>query len=966
MPQHTNKPFQIFSWQTPFLPAIKQYISGLDGETILIVPNNRPWRYLQDLYRQDGHVAIMPKMLKIDDLVDLWLGPARRGRIAPLLDCVSIMYRCVQEIAAGDAMLQKYFGSLDLQHFLPWGKHLARLAEDVFRQMLSPEDMLYTEGEVAAPAAALLGALGKICTRYQEVLVQEDMTTLGLDYQLAGEMAAVIPGLCVPEENRHVVIAGFCQVDAAEEKLLHSLWQTGAHVCLHTDPALAEGSKPHWSCAPHREWIDNWHAAVALYENPTPKFAPEIHFFEGYDSHSQLAALREDLHIRGNDLTSTAIILSDNNLLIPTLEHLPHKGVNVSMGYPLARSQLAQFCTSILNLHSHTSSQGKLFWKDVLKCLQHPCVSLLGHLKGDPRFTGRLHALCKTLRSESRYINAESVLGKLRGNALSVCKDSLDELLGLILRDRSTVTTCAQMADWLDSILALFPEIENPVWKDFHLESETIHRLRHSVLPALRNNLLSDRPFSFFTLQAIVSEHFEQVRVPYEADPITGLQVIGLLETRLLQFDHVYILDATDDKLPGTPSQDPLLPDTLRTLIGLPDSRKQERTTAYNLYRLAACAKDVHVYWQEGMSHSSLFDAKKSRSRFVEQWIWEEEKKSQTLFKRGCPPLQTAKCTLEPFVASNAAMEKTPGLAQAMAKLLQKPISATMLNSFLQCPLAFARHYLLGLQASETIKAGDDPAAVGTCLHSVLQKLYTPFIGKEFRPGAITDADIDRELASALQGEDIKNLPADSYLMLEIMARKRLRTFVAKQNDINPAPMIVSLEKRYQTCFHSNGKQYTLKGFVDRLDMREGMAVVLDYKTGNLHLPKTELWTASDFFNDIARLCGRSLGQGQPDCASSYAILLEEMPNIQLPVYIALLAREELPVGNACLVALKDDCDEHYLFRDLDAEQTSEARKYCELAIGLVLRQMEETTMFGRDESGKSCEWCPYAGLCTL
>lgn len=965
MPVLTPVPLQIFSWQQPFLPALKQYIASLGAEAILIVPNNRPWRYLQELYRQSGNAAVTPKMLKIDDVVDVWLGASHAGRTASLLDCVAILYQCVQQVTTEDDLLNTYFGNCDLQHFLPWGKHLARLAEDMFRHMVTPQDLHYLEGEVSAPAAALLGAIGKIGVTYRHALVEADLMTQGLEYYMAGERASDIPPMLKPGPFRHIVIAGFCQLDTAEEKLLHTLWQAGAHVCLHTDPDLALGKEGHWACAPHRQWIARWHASVATQNASVAKnTGPEFTFFEGYDYHSQLAALRDDLQKQKTDLTSTAIILADSNLLVPTLGHLPQTGVNISMGFPLLRSQLAQLCNSVLSMHARAFATGKFFWRDVVQCLQQPWLTLLGKLTdGGNTYHERLQALQQKLRSKERYINQATVVALLDKDPAD-SDDILTKLLDLLLQDTTTLTSCSSIANWLKAFLDLFPAQNAAIWQQYPLEAEVFYRIRHSVLPALRDNLLSHKEFPFAVLHSIVNEHFEQERVPFEADPITGLQVIGLLETRLLQFDHVYFLDATDDKLPGNPAQDPLLPDSLRSLMGLPDAHRQEAATAYNVYRLVACARDVRLYWQEGMSHSSLFDAKKSRSRFVEQWIWQEEQKRSALLKRGEPPLYTARCMMEPLVAGNASLAKTPALASALAKLLQKKLSATMLNAYLQCPLAFARRYLLGLQTPATITEGDDPAAVGICLHSMLEQLYKPFVGKTVHPGDITYNDINTALASALRCDEIHNLPADSALVLEIMARKQVNAFISQQNALETPPHILALEKEVFRTLSANGKNYTLFGYVDRIDERAGKAVILDYKTGTPHLPKTDLWTAEDFFARIERLLATPLPQGAQECADLYDTLVEDMPNVQLPVYIALLAEMTPEVGNACLVALKTDCDEKFIFSDLDDTALVQARRYCELAVGLVLRQMETATAFAPDESGKSCEWCPYAGLC--
>ena len=102
-----------------------------------------------------------------------------------------------------------------------------------------------------------------------------------------------------------------------------------------------------------------------------------------------------------------------------------------------------------------------------------------------------------------------------------------------------------------------------------------MYRLMRHAEPILRETCLAQTPFPPTVLHGITRQVLEQERVPFEAEPLTGMQVLGMLETRLLHFERVLIVDATDDKLPGNPAQDPLLPDSMRQVLGLPDARRR-------------------------------------------------------------------------------------------------------------------------------------------------------------------------------------------------------------------------------------------------------------------------------------------------------------------------------------------------------------------------------------------------------
>lgn len=206
------------------------------------------------------------------------------------------------------------------------------------------------------------------------------------------------------------------------------------------------------------------------------------------------------------------------------------------------------------------------------------------------------------------------------------------------------------------------------------------------VIPALKDNGMADTPLPWPLMQAMLLELVRAERVPFEADPLTGLQVLGMLETRLLRFSRVFLVDVTDDRLPGAPIRSPLLPDSLRALLGLPDTRNREQLAAYTFHRLIAGADEVWLYWQEGVETSGLFDGKKQRSRLVEELIWQEEQARGQRLKPGREPLRTAALDVRPPVRVRKVVPKTPAIREQIAASLKHPLSATRLDAYLTCP----------------------------------------------------------------------------------------------------------------------------------------------------------------------------------------------------------------------------------------------------------------------------------------
>lgn len=997
-----STPFLLFSWDKPFLPALKQEITqrlaGHWGRAVIIIPHNRPRRYFLELFKAEaGQPVLLPRVLTVTELLAEYSAANRRQpRKAELLDRVALLHRCVAAVAAQDAHLQKTLGVMDMEHFLPWGIRLAGIMEECFAHCLSAHDLHYTEHDVPPFAAALLGSLAAIQQSYTDLLLAENWSTPAFDVFLAAEQAQNIPPLCRPQANRAVFIAGFAMLTEGENRLFKALWQEGAYICLHTDARLGTGDRIHWSTQDHRTWLESWHATAELVapaqhspsaaqstsplqsplfaEQQTAQAQPHIHFCAGHDVHSQLLALQRDLHTaqeqdkEQGSSPSTAIVLTGNALLMPVLHHLPEKAVNISMGYPLSRSPLFTLLENLLTLAQESRApageQGRRFyWQSLLQCLRHPYITML-HVTTDEgeSFSLResIRAAEKSIRAGQRFVSLTEVLQECRAMQPTAATALLETLCTLCFEKLPAATTAAQIAACFEALSALLLRYGGDIWERFPLDAECLYRLVQRLLPQLRHNSLAETPFSFSLLHALTRELLQAERVPFDVEPITGMQVLGMLETRLLHFDRLFILDATDDALPGAATQDPLLPDALRALLGLPATQHRERIAAHTLYRLTMSAQEVYFYWQEGIQRSSLFDGKKIRSRFVEQYLWQEEQKRGHLLTPGQAPLRQAGCHIHALKPIASALPASPALRQAMNRLLTKPLAPTTLDSYLTCPLRFAYRYLCGLQEVRTVNEGDDPAAVGIVIHSILKELFSPYLGKDLCAGEIDQHRLDAVIATTLAQSNLRaTLPVESYIMLQTAAPLRLGTFLQHQ----PAKThIFALEQEYTAPLTVQGQVFSLRGIIDRADIRDGKIHILDYKTGNVKVSHSAVWSDPLLQERMADLCHNGK---EPD-AEDLRMLSAMMPSVQLPCYILLgQANAPVPAGNAALVHLKDKGIEVALFdHDMDKEAREQAiQGTIPDILAFLLLHMQKAQYYPPIEGGH-CQYCEHYSLC--
>ena len=1008
-------PFLIFPWQRPFLPDLKNYLAaastGRPGATLLIVPHNRPWRYLTKLYAEEGFQGLLPRVMTLADVISAWRSQTSAAPLhtANVLDRVSLLRDCVKALAQGDEALATKFDKMEMEHFLPWGMRLSNLLEEMLGQRVAAVDLAHVEQDVSGPAAALLGALGRIGKAYVAELTNRGWTTPAFDAFAITEQQNAIPHFFVPGDERPVIMAGFSQLTGSEDALLYRLWQAGGQVCLHTDPALAHSIAPHWACESQAAWLRRWKATARLAVEPTTDEAahkPEISFFAGYDCHSQLKALHEELaeapaadaNLSAPDGLSTAVVLTDSAVLMPVLHHLPNKDVNVSMGYPLERSPLNRLLEALLQLQEGKTEDGRYYWRSLLQCLRHPYLNLLrvDDGSGTPLYLREvLRRVVAELRKGARFVNLQDVEQLCAPASHPSLVRLFTSVMDVLIHQFGQANTTEAVALCLQNICDFLLSNGGDMWRHFPLDAEAMYRLARHAAPVLRQNCLAQTPFGKHVLYGIVRQVLQQERVPFEAEPLAGLQVLGMLETRMLHFDRVLIVDATDDKLPGNPAQDPLLPDSLRQVLGLPDARRRERATAHTLYRLCAGAREVRFFWQEGISRSALFDGKKSRSRFVEQLLWEEEQACGRLLVPGEGPLGVARCVVRSTPATPKSLPRTEALQAAMLALLQKPLSPTRLDIYQQCPLRFAWQYLCHLQAPQEVNEGDDPAAVGTCIHDTLRAMFEPYINNEVHRGDISRQTMLACFYNALDKDDLRqSLPPDSCLMLEEATPVRLQRFLDNQ----PASTtIVALEERLDAKLLLAGGEYSFTGIMDRIDRRDGFVHILDYKTGSLKKHDGGLWGDIRFFNRVESLftairtapiegqiaghvASPNAGSTAQNCGCQQTVkidnqLCEDMetlfdelrprlPSLQLPCYVSMAAGSKYaPVGDAALVELRDAGKEYPLFGGLVGKDLDDAIVYCHAALSLVLLHMNHAPAFVA-RPDRHCEWCPYASLC--
>jgi hypothetical protein len=994
----------------------------------------------------------------------------RPRRRAGLLDRMGLLLAALREESRET---DTHFDT-DAESFFPWGIRLAALFEECFTQMSTPVNFLYAEDMALPYARTLLARLRSLFIRYRALLDERDYTTEGLNARTAAEFIAAQGKL--PENflagslfsaagepaEKVVYLAGFHTPTGAENIIFRRMRDDmDARVVIHADAALAHPGDggAHWSCRSFADWAAQWGSRpelVAGCAGERGKTA-RVRFYAAYDLHSQLRILREELEkynegqscrppagtagdvppdfgADDDHSADTAVFLPRGDLLIPVLYHLPHTDINISMGMPIARSPLARLLDTAARLQEGRNGDA-YYRRDLLDLLRHPYITMLRpegagtHPGTDAGFRRLLFRLDLALRTqEHKYADIYAVIDEI--HQLTPPEEMppvpvlrlLNESCRVFLDAFAAVRSAADLAAALDGICRLLLRCGARLPERFPIDAECLYRVRRSLIPELATSELSAEQLPQKTVFALMRGLLDGEYVPFEAEPLVGLQVLGMLESRLLTFRRVIIVDAVEDALPGLPEGDPLLPDVLRPELGLPSRHAREQLAAYTFFRLVAGAEELVLLWQEGDNAGSP-GQKKKKSRFVEELIWHEEKKRRRLLtgRENDGTLTVLSPSIPPVNVTYRSIAMDGALRALVGKLLARRVSASLLDAYLRCPAAFFYERLARIAPAVEPNDGDDPLAVGNMLHAALHDFYAERLHRALPAGEEFPAEQYDFLQKLVLNSDIcaglfRKLPADSRIMLEEAVDKRLAAYLKRQ----PATTVLSVECTLTASFvcslhglasdgtdDASARCFSLAGTVDRLDLRVGAreaggkrtpspkdathcvvrpeVVILDYKTGSPTKIAPAFWRNTSLLQRVKawNADGRHAdGHGkETDAHALFTEIADRLPSIQLPFYLLLcsLAQEQgmmppgpdrhnaVPVLNAARVDLGGDGAENFLFPDDFSFEEREAAIHDSIPalVAFLLRRML-TAPSAAPRPGRHCGWCSSKKLCMM
>ena len=631
-------------------------------------------------------------------------------------------------------------------------------------------------------------------------------------------------GYAFPEPRRYVV-AGFNALSECE-KVLFRFLSTAAETDFYWDYDSYYKDRPEQEAGMFvRENIVQFppRGAVSHDNMERPKELTAVAAVSNAVQCKHAAAILRELAAAGPLDKRTAVVLTDENLLLPLLYALPPEigRVNVTMGYPLRSSLAYTFVERLVELQAHRRTKGAgctFYHADAVGILAHPYIA-----DCDARET---RAMQDEIVRERRISIDARWLGRY-------------ELLKLVF---SPAAEWRELSDWLLRVTAAVARM--PYEGDDARQRVEFLAVIAEELTKLRNSLDEcDIELTPEVYASLLRRHLQTLRIPYEGEPLEGVQIMGILETRNLDFDNVILLSMNDDNFPGNHmAQASFVPYNLRAAYGLPTPEHHEGVYAYYFYRLVQRARRV---WMLYCSHA---DDKSTGepSRYIYQLDYESGF-----------PVKKVEVGVDVNLAETAPIEvaKDEGVMRRLERFTDPESKATLSPTaffrYVACPLRFYFHSVARLEADDEISEEVDAPMFGTILHAAVQKLYARIVG-ELHPGDTLRTMLRTgEVAAAVEAAINENYLRDTaatagdytgnLLLVKDIVTRYLRGGVMPYDAAHDAFTVTGLEQEvaYGFDFESAGRPLRMKfaGIADRIDVLEdGTLRVVDYKTGAPHL----------------------------------------------------------------------------------------------------------------------------------
>ncbi|MCQ2287064.1 MAG: PD-(D/E)XK nuclease family protein [Bacteroidales bacterium] len=969
-----------------FLKQIANHIhsefNGDFSDVAVILPSQRAKHFLiNELCRETTKPIFLPQLFTIDDFIES-LSPLKRVSTSELL--ITLYDICQQ----ADNRNKE-----DFVKFISWGTMFLKDINDIDLQMKNAHDIFTNLAQTKEIDITLFKetddketkrkkyldfylSLSTYYDKLREALRENKVGYAGLLYR---DVAENIESYLPIKTMKKYVFAGFNAFSPSEATIISYFLKQGlAEIFFDLDSFYYEQKIPDRLPAYSQTVSDLIHLTISRLELTER----DVHFIgQNYCAQGQTA---KSISVTGisqnmqqvlyaiellktfeNELDRTAVVFADESLIVPFLHAYDCSKTNLTMGYPLRglpEYNLIQLIVQMIKNSRRVSEQDSLsfYHRDIVALLRHSVIKTMlfdtdvASEKCLANFIANNKVIVSFEDLKSLFENQEGINTDF-SNAL------LEVMNSLLLAGTAPLEAMINLYDYL--------------WRAFGNSQKEMNRA--NIYRLILDNLLKVKELiskisdeSQWTIEAIeffINEQCSSITLPIQGNPDKGLQVMGILETRALDFENIILLSANENILPVGKTQNSLIISDIKKYFHLPSYHEQNAVSAYHFFRLLQRAKKVHIIYNNDVS-----DMSGEKSRFIEQLKFENKRQNA-----GIEIIEqniTAQPKLE-FLENKISIDKTSAILDQLKSMKYSP---TGLIKFNQCPLCFYLAKVAQIAPSQDIQEQMDAAIIGTVVHDILEQLFLKLKEKKESVNTeyLSDADIDKIFSDEEKDLDdhlqtaFKKAFNDRKIKLDNLDKGR--NFLSKQvcknylqkyftyfkEEAKHISDFVCVENKFLATVKAEDSVVLLDGKIDRIDKCGGKLRILDYKTGKVE-PKDLKFSMEDI--------GKKEKPFQLLC---YAYMLKNGKVV-----------EKSEDGDEDEVILTDKFKE---YKSLDCgivglQSSMKREKECIFGFEVTDEMMEEFAKvletilkdildkdqkFSQTEDRQQCAYCDYASIC--
>lgn len=645
----------------------------------------------------------------------------------------------------------------------------------------------------------------------------------------------------------------------------------------------------------------------------------------------------------GDSPNECAIVLADESLAVPLLNSLPNCGLNYNftMTYPLGSSMVYDFIQLLIDFANYSKIQKKedksvFYFVLFEKILMH---SLIQSYDKDKSFLiykaitevkGQNKAYCSISFLQSKFAGCENI--------------AVNELLkSFLLYNGSTsslIKTIASIFDFFNSDSMVF----NPMIRIFVFESRKIITEIDTSIKHYQIQL------NFNNLKKLIKAFFHSAGVPFNGEPLAGVQIMGALETRLLDFKTVIYVSANDGILPKAETYQSFLPFDLRRVFNLPLPKSKTKTSAYHFYRLLQRAETVYLL------HNSVSDSMgtSEESQFTRQIEYEAWQKNPKInFSKEQFALSSVDLNEQSNIISDIEFAKDKSAFENLDKINVKGFSPSSIAMYLECSLKYYFSKIVNIKEEELLEESLETNTLGNVIHHCLESLYSEVLNQVLDVKLVNylKAKMPEQLRASfkyvfLEG-DINSGP--NFLSFKLASIYLTRYFEDEIKRIEEKATVIKVIGLEQEIHHSiviDSKKINFFGKIDKVNLEDESVVIWDYKTGVFKLDEIKIFSNS--FNDLEMLRKKS----KSFQLLMYAWMYAKTNSISsLKTGIVSLKKQTL------LNLLVIDKDKNFLDKEI-------FELFEPLLIEIITEIYNPSIKFVQTKNIKNCKNCSYKSIC--